>query len=94
MNGLLPDNFDEIAVNEYKKYDYNGDGVISKKEIILLVRGLAKEVGFKPEEINENVQKSFLLEIDTDGDKKVTFDEFKAFFGKLYLTRHDEQIKD
>jgi Ca2+-binding EF-hand superfamily protein len=90
MDDLLPENFEELAGKEFKKYDYNGDGVIKKSEIVLLVRGLAKEIGYKIEEVNENVKKSLLLEIDTDGNKQVTFEEFKDFYAKLYLTRHSE----
>lgn len=91
MNELLPTNFEEIAKNEFKKYDYNGDGIIQKKEIILLIRGLAQEIGFKLNEIDDNVTKSFLSEIDLDHNNKITFEEFKEFFGKLYLTKHQEE---
>lgn len=87
---LLPENFDQIALEEFRKYDYNHNGIIEKKELILLYRGLAESFGMNKNDVDHdhNLQKSLMEEIDMDNDKKITFEEFKKFFARVYLLKN------
>ena len=85
----FPPNFEKIATREFKKYDTNGNGVIEKKELNLLCKGMAIEFGFEVNEFEKNtyLKKSLMEEIDGNDDDRITFEEFKKYFTNIYLNK-------
>ena len=61
---------DEDLLQFFKKYDTDGSGQISAKEL----EGLLKDIGM---ELDPKTLEDFLKEIDEDGNAEVGFEEFK-----------------
>lgn len=69
MKTNLADEEQEI-VDEFKALDHNGDGVVSKQEILRTISG------YKHLKDREAEAKKCLDEIDIDGDGQVSYSEF------------------
>jgi|AntAceMinimDraft_1070359.scaffolds.fasta_scaffold08563_1 hypothetical protein len=70
----------------FTQVDKNGDGLINIRELIVAVRGdpkLAETLGL-PSVVREgdsrNELELFFQNLDTDADRRLTFDEFSRFF--------------
>lgn len=59
----------------FKKYDRNGDGTLSRREIRKLIGDC-----YEPEMVDVVVRK-FLQQTDASGDGEISYDEFAGFFG-------------
>ena len=58
-------------------FDTDGSGSIDAKEI----RNVLKELGI-PEDMIDFHANNLMADVDTDGDKKISYSEFKAAFLK------------
>ena len=69
--GLMPEEYDEIA-NDFDEMDTDKSGFLDFEEVVKMV---AKQSGVSEEEATE-LAKGQLKMMDTDGDEKISFNEY------------------
>jgi hypothetical protein len=61
----------------FELYDTNKDGKISKRELAVIMEDLTGGLQFSADEIEHAFR-----DIDTSGDQKISFEEFKNFYAR------------
>ena len=64
------------------KIDKNGDNAVEESELEYLVSFMANEYGYTVTQNDRNYVMGFFMKLDTNGDNKVTADEFFAAYNK------------
>ena len=65
-----------------EKIDKNGDNAVEESELEYLYSFLAHEYGYKMTEHDRQYVNDFFMQLDTNGDNKVTADEFFTAYNK------------
>ena len=65
-----------------QKIDQNGDMAVEESELEYLYAFLGNEYGYQMTEDDRNMVNNFFMTLDTNGDNKVTADEFFAAYNR------------
>lgn len=77
----------------FKKYDTNGDGILDATEIAAMMRELGGGDGIMSEDDVQKGVKTFFSEVDEDGDRKITFEEWKQHHVTQGLAKTEPETK-
>lgn len=79
---------DEKLKFSFRIYDFDGDGCISKEELHKLLKASLVEnsLGIPEEQLSSLVDATF-AEADTDGDGRISFEEYRVL-----VTKHPSMI--
>ncbi len=81
---LLPPNFDDIAVEAFKKFDRDGNGVIDRSELKTIFQEFQKKLQIEEEVSDETLSDAF-SQLDKNNNDVLEFDEFRRLFIGLYI---------
>lgn len=72
-----PDMTQEAAVEWFSLEDSDGDGYVTRRELM----NIAQQLGMSPEQADASVS-SYYMAMDTNGDDRLSFDEYKVLYGQ------------